>query len=74
MRRFFAMRCELRDIVEDFDILLGRAADIVKKCSVRASDAERLYSILGHMAANISAFSEVVDKVACGYEVGDKNA
>lgn len=57
------LKRHLLTVVEDFDAMLSDAASLVAKTDIKQEDSVKLYSVLGHIAANVSALSEIVNKI-----------
>ena len=53
----------LRTVVEDFDVMLSEAAELIAASDVKHEDSVKLYGVFGHIAANVSVLSEIVNKI-----------
>ena len=57
------LKRHLRSVVEDFDAMLYEAAELIAKSDVKQEDSVKLYSVLGHIAANVSVLNEIINKI-----------
>lgn len=53
----------LKALVEDFEAMLGDAASFIARVDLKQEDSVKLYSVLGHIAANVLVLSEIVNKI-----------
>ncbi len=53
----------LKALVEDFEAMLGDAASFIAQVDLKHEDSVKLYGVLGHIAANVSVLSEIVNKI-----------
>ena len=53
----------LKTLAEDFEAMLADAASFIAQVDLKHDDSVKLYSVLGHIAANVSVLSEIINKI-----------
>lgn len=53
----------LKTLAEDFEAMLSDAASFIAQVDLKHEDSVKLYSVLGHIASNVSVLSEIVNKI-----------
>lgn len=57
----------LESMVSKFDGALYEAAEVIRKSRgvLKTDEIDALYGVLGHLAADLSVFSEIVERLEC---------